>query len=64
MIPMRIFAGWSAVAAMALAVSGSAAFGQELRDPANLAGEQVRASVTVRADLPANTGRAALWSRA
>ena len=36
------------------------AFGQELRDPANLTGEQVRPSVVVR-EIPANEGATALW---
>jgi LmbE family N-acetylglucosaminyl deacetylase len=59
MIPMRIFLRWSTVAAMAVATSGGAAFGQELRDPANLAGERVRASVT-EDPLPVNKGALAL----
>jgi LmbE family N-acetylglucosaminyl deacetylase len=57
---MRILAGWSAVAGVALAISGGAAFGQELRDPANLTGERVRPSVVVR-EIPANEGATALW---
>jgi LmbE family N-acetylglucosaminyl deacetylase len=57
---MRLVAGWSAGAAMALVTLGGAAFGQELRDPANLAGEQVRPSVVVR-EIPANEGATALW---
>jgi LmbE family N-acetylglucosaminyl deacetylase len=56
---MRIFLRWSTVAAMAVATSGGAAFGQELRDPANLAGERVRASVT-EDPLPVNKGALAL----
>jgi LmbE family N-acetylglucosaminyl deacetylase len=57
---MRVFAGWSAVAAMAIAVGGvGGAFGQEVRDPANLAGERVRASVT-EDPIPANKGALAL----
>src|ERR1700729_1080307 len=59
MIPMRMFAGWSAVAGMAFAIWGGAGFGQELHDPANLAGERVRASVMERG-IPANEGAAAL----
>ncbi len=50
---------------MALAVWGGALGGQELhgkalRDPANLAGEQVRAAVGVR-QIAANEGATALW---
>jgi LmbE family N-acetylglucosaminyl deacetylase len=57
---MRVFAGWSAVAAVAIAVGGvGGAFGQEVRDPANLAGERVRASVT-EDPIPANKGALAL----
>jgi LmbE family N-acetylglucosaminyl deacetylase len=45
---------------MAIAVGGvGGAFGQELRDPANLAGERVRASVT-EDPIPANKGALAL----
>jgi LmbE family N-acetylglucosaminyl deacetylase len=60
MIPMRMFLGWGTVAAMALGMSGGDGGRQELRDPANLAGEQVRASVVVR-EIPANEGATALW---
>jgi LmbE family N-acetylglucosaminyl deacetylase len=56
---MRMFAGWSAVAGVAFAMVGGAAMGQELHDPANLAGERVRPSVTER-NIPANVGAAAL----
>src|ERR1700722_12175199 len=59
MIPMRMFAGWSAVAGGTLAMLGGGALGQQLHDPANLAGEQVRASVT-EDPLPANKGVLAL----
>lgn len=59
MIPMRMFAGWSAVTAITLAATGGGVLGQELRDPANLAGERVRASVT-EDPLPANKGALAL----
>src|SRR5271170_395122 len=58
MIPMRMFVGVSAVG-MALAIAGGVASGQELRDPANLAGERVRASVT-EDPIPANKGVLAL----
>jgi LmbE family N-acetylglucosaminyl deacetylase len=45
---------------MAIAVGGvGGAFGQEVRDPANLAGERVRASVT-EDPIPANKGALAL----
>ena len=47
------------VAGIALGMPNGAVFGQELRDPANLAGERVRPSVTERA-IPANEGAAAL----
>jgi len=50
--------GWG-VAAMLL-TAGVVAWGQELRDPANLTGEQVRASTVVR-EIPANQGATALW---
>jgi LmbE family N-acetylglucosaminyl deacetylase len=60
MIPMRFHTGWSAVAGMALAVSSSVACGQQLKDPANLTGEQVRPSVVVR-EIQANQGASALW---
>jgi LmbE family N-acetylglucosaminyl deacetylase len=60
MIPTRVFSGWSVVAGIALAMSGRATFGQELRDPANLTGEYVRPSVVVR-EIPANEGATALW---
>src|ERR1700729_96288 len=64
---MRIFAGRGAVAAVALALLGAAARGQSvagqevagLRDPANLAGERVRASMT-EDPLPVNRGALAL----
>ena len=59
MIPMRVFLGWGTVAAMTLGLSGGVSFGQELRDPANLAGEQVRASV-LENPIPANKGALAL----
>ena len=51
MIPMRMFAGWSAVAAMALGDSRAPVeLDSEVRDPANLTGEQVQPSVTERHD--------------
>jgi LmbE family N-acetylglucosaminyl deacetylase len=56
---MRMFMGWSAVAGITLAMWGGASFGQELRDPANLAGERVRASVT-EDPMPVNKGALAL----
>jgi len=56
---MRMFAGWSAVAGLAFAILGGVASGQELHDPANLAGEHVRASVT-EDPIPANKGALAL----
>jgi LmbE family N-acetylglucosaminyl deacetylase len=60
MIPMRVFLGWGTLAAMVLVTLGGRTFGQELRDPANLAGERVRPSVVVR-EIPANEGATALW---
>src|ERR1700733_12370877 len=60
MIPLRMFAGWSAAAGVTLVALGGAGLGQELRDPANLTGEQVRPSVVVR-EIPANEGSTALW---
>src|ERR1700744_2179457 len=59
MILWRMSLGWSAWAAMTLAVVSGSAHGQELRDPANLAGERVRASVT-EDPIPANKGTLAL----
>ena len=59
MIPWRIFGRWSAGLAMTLAVAGAGAFGQQLRDPANLAAEQVRPTV-VSQPIAANQGAAAL----
>lgn len=60
MIPMRLFLGWGTVSAMALGISGGNGVRPELRDPANLTGEQVRPSVVVR-EIPANEGATALW---
>jgi LmbE family N-acetylglucosaminyl deacetylase len=60
MIPMRMFLGLGTLAAMALGISGGDGVRQELRDPANLTGEQVRPSVVVR-EIPANEGATALW---
>jgi LmbE family N-acetylglucosaminyl deacetylase len=57
---MRVFLGWGTLAAMVLVTLGGRTFGQELRDPANLAGERVRPSVVVR-EIPANEGATALW---
>ena len=59
MIPMRMFLGWGMVTAMALGMSGVDGVRQELRDPANLAGEQVRASV-MEDPIPVNKGALAL----
>jgi LmbE family N-acetylglucosaminyl deacetylase len=57
MIPIRVFLGWGMV--MALGMSGGDGVRQELRDPANLAGEQVRASV-MENPIPVNKGALAL----
>src|SRR5271154_3169551 len=59
MVPMRMLVGWGAVTGMALAMVGAGAPGQELHDPANLAGEQVRAAVT-EDPIAANRGALAL----
>ena len=48
------------LSAMALALSCGASRGQQLHDPANLAGEQVRPAVVVRT-IAANRGATALW---
>jgi LmbE family N-acetylglucosaminyl deacetylase len=60
MIPIRLFLGWVTLAAMALSMPGGDGVRSEVRDPANLTGEQVRPSVVVR-DIPANEGATALW---
>jgi LmbE family N-acetylglucosaminyl deacetylase len=52
-------AGIGAMAAVTLAALGGVMKAQELRDPANLAGERVRPSMMER-DIPANVGTAAL----
>jgi LmbE family N-acetylglucosaminyl deacetylase len=59
MILLRMMAGVGAMAAVTLAALGGVVTAQELRDPANLAGERVRPSVMER-DIPANVGTAAL----
>jgi len=59
MISMRSVLGWGTVA-MALGVAVADGVRSEVRDPANLMGEQVRPSVVVR-DIPANEGATALW---
>ena len=56
---MRTFVGWTTVAGMTLGMLSGGAMGQEPRDPANLAGERVKASVT-EDPLPANKGTLAL----
>jgi len=66
MTSMRIVTALGAVSVVGLAVAGGLGRGQELRaggelrDPANLRGEQVRPAVGVR-DIPANEGATALW---
>jgi LmbE family N-acetylglucosaminyl deacetylase len=60
MTTLRGIAGLGAASAVALAIWGGAMGGQELRDPANLAGEQVRPAVAVRR-IAANEGATALW---
>lgn len=59
MMIRRAFSGFGAFALIALALPSFAAWGQTLNDPANLAGEQVKASVVVDA-LPVNRGTEAL----
>src|SRR5258707_9763764 len=60
MIPLRLFLGWITLAALALGMPGGDGVRSEVRDPANLMGEQVRPSVAVR-DIPADQGATALW---
>jgi LmbE family N-acetylglucosaminyl deacetylase len=57
MTSLRIVAGLGAVTLVALGLAGG---GQALRDPANLAGQQVRAATGVK-EIAANTGSTALW---
>jgi LmbE family N-acetylglucosaminyl deacetylase len=59
MMIRRGFSGLGVFATIALVLPGVAAWGQAVHDPANLAGEQVKASVVADA-LPANRGTAAL----
>jgi LmbE family N-acetylglucosaminyl deacetylase len=60
MTSQRVLAGLAAVSVMALVVAGGALCCQELRETANLAGEQVRPAVGVQ-KIAANEGSAALW---
>ncbi len=53
-------AGVVSASAVAFAIWGGALGGQQLRDPANLAAEQVRPAVEVRT-IAANRGATALW---
>ena len=59
MILTRKRADWKVVAGVALVMAGGVVPGQELHDPANLAGERVQPSVTEH-PIPANEGAAAL----
>ncbi|MDW5266532.1 MULTISPECIES: PIG-L family deacetylase [Acidobacteriaceae] len=59
MMIRRTFSGFGVFATIALVLPGVAAWGQTAHDPANLGGEQVKASVVADA-LPANRGTAAL----
>src|SRR5277367_737294 len=59
MTPMGMFVGPIAWVGITLAFAGEVTLGQGLRDPANLAGERVRASVT-EDPMPANKGALAL----
>ena len=59
MMIRRAFSGLGLFATIALVLPSIAAWGQAAHDPANLAGEQVKASVVADA-LPANRGTAAL----
>ena len=63
MMIARDFSGFRTFVVMALAFAGVAAWGQTLHDPANLAGEQVRASV-VADPLPVNRRDDGAGSRA
>ncbi|MBB5339186.1 PIG-L family deacetylase [Tunturiibacter gelidoferens] len=60
MTSKRVVAGLAAVSVMALVVAGGVLSCQELRETANLAGEQVRPAVGVQ-KIAANEGSAALW---
>ena len=57
---VRLVATAGAVSTVGLGLWGVALYGQQLRDPANLAGERVRAAVGVR-KIAANQGATALW---
>jgi len=57
---MRVVAGLGAVSVMALVVAGGVLSCQELRETANLAGEQVRPAIGMQ-KIAANEGSAALW---
>ena len=59
MMIRRAFSGFGILATIALVLPSVTAWGQTPHDPANLAGEQVKASVVADA-LPANRGAAAL----
>src|SRR6185437_7300629 len=59
MMIRRAFSGFGVFATFALVLPSLAAWGQASRDPANLAGERVKASVVVES-LPANRGTSAL----
>ncbi|WP_353070846.1 PIG-L family deacetylase [Tunturiibacter gelidiferens] len=60
MTSKRVVAGLAAVSVMALVVAGGVLSCQELRETANLAGEQVKPAVGVQ-KIAANEGSAALW---
>jgi len=60
MTTLRGSAGWVATSVVAFGFCGGAIDAQQLRDPANLRGEHVRASVNVR-KIAANQGSTALW---
>jgi LmbE family N-acetylglucosaminyl deacetylase len=60
MTSMRVVAGLGAVSVMALVVAGGVLSCQELRETANLAGEQVKPAVGVQ-KIAANEGSGALW---
>jgi LmbE family N-acetylglucosaminyl deacetylase len=61
MTSLRMVAGFGAVSVVGLSLWGGGTLpGQGLQDPANLAGERVRASTAVR-EIAANQGATALW---
>ena len=60
MTSKRVVAGLAAVSVIGLVVAGGVLSCQELRETANLAGEQVKPAVGVQ-KIAANEGATALW---